>query len=177
MSLPQAVIRTLKPSEWENYRDVRLRALADAPDAFCSQFAAERALNPAIWMARLHAAADSTRDYPLVAEVDGDLVGLLWAKADPASATIVNVFQVWVAPHVRGRGIAAALFDQAIAWAQGRHAHALQLSVTCGDTPAVRLYLRAGFQPYGPPTRRAGSSLMEQVMRLAIAGEPARAAG
>lgn len=162
------VIRTLEATEWPAYREVRLRSLEDSPDAFCSQFAAEQALSPAVWTARLYAAAASADDHPLVAELEGNIVGLLWAKRDPASASIVNIFQVWVAPECRGRGVAAALLEAAIAWARSRNAEVLQLSVTCGDTSAVRLYTRTGFELDGPPVRRANSDLMEQTMRLAI---------
>lgn len=168
MSLPRLSIRTLEASEWLKYREIRLRSLADAPEAFCSNFASEEALSPAVWTARLYAAAASRADHPLVAELDGSIVGLLWAKADPVHASIVNVFQVWTAPESRGHGVAAALLDKAIAWARSRNADALQLSVTCGDTSAVRLYVRAGFENDGPPTARENTSLMEQRMRLAL---------
>jgi ribosomal protein S18 acetylase RimI-like enzyme len=172
MSPSPPLIRTLEASEWAQYREIRLRSLADSPDAFCSKFAAEEALSPAVWTARLYAAAASTNDNPLVAELDGNIVGLLWAKVDAANDSIVNIFQVWVAPESRGRGVAAALFDEAIAWARRKNGQTLQLSVTCGDTSAVRLYARIGFENDGPPTRREGSSLMEQSMRLDLASSP-----
>lgn len=164
----QPIIRTLEAAEWPSYREIRLRSLEDSPAAFCSQFAAEQSLSAAVWTARLYAAAASADDHPLVAELDGNAVGLLWAKRDPVSAAIVNVFQVWVAPECRGRGVAAALLENAVAWARSSNADVLQLSVTCGDTSAVRLYLRAGFELYGPPTLRENTALMEQTMRLAI---------
>lgn len=168
MNSSPLVIRTLAAGEWALYREVRLRSLADAPDAFCSKLAAEEALDPAVWAARTFAAAASDLDRPLIAEIDGVVGGLLWAKIYPDKPSIVNIFQVWVAPESRGHGVAAALLDDAIAWARTKNAHAVLLSVTCGDTPAARLYARAGFKNDGPPTPRDHTAQMEQSMRLAL---------
>lgn len=167
---PGLAIRTIAAHEWPLYREVRLRSLEEAPAAFCSTFAAEQALDLGVWSARTYAAAASGKDRPLLAEVDGAAAGLLWAKCDAQDAAIVNVFQVWVAPECRGRGLAAALMGEAIAWARDKDAQAVQLSVTCGDTPAVRLYARMGFEHHGAPQPRANTALTEQALRLALKG-------
>ncbi|HEX9173979.1 MAG TPA: GNAT family N-acetyltransferase [Telluria sp.] len=163
------VIRTLRPDEWTSYRDIRLRALADAADAFGSTLAEEQERAPDAWAARLAVAATSGEDYPLIAELAGTVVGLLWAKVDAADPSAVNIFQVWVAPESRGRGVADALLREAISWARSRQSRVVQLGVTCGDTAAGRLYLRAGFRNVGAPVpRRPGSPLLEQSMHLVI---------
>lgn len=164
------VIRTLAPQDWPTYREVRLRSLADSPDAFCSSLAEEGQRTPEAWEARLLAAAVSGRDYPLVAELASAAVGLLYAKVDGADESVVNLFQVWVAPESRGHGVGAALLREAIRWARSRGARVVRLSVTSGDTPAVRLYVREGFRDVGTPVpRNPGSPLLEQTMQLAIA--------
>ena len=163
------VIRTLEPHEWPAYREIRLRSLADSPDAFCSTLADEQNRSPDLWAARLSAAAVSGRDAPFVAELSGAVVGLLWAQLDAVNPAVANLFQVWVAPESRGLGVAAGLLQQAIAWAASRNASLVQLSVTSGDTAAVRLYRRAGFQVVGAPlARRPGLPLLEQTMALPI---------
>jgi GNAT superfamily N-acetyltransferase len=168
-------IRNPTAREWPAYRDLRLRSLADSPDAFGSTLAEEQARAPEAWAARLSAALASGQDCPFIAEVAGTPAGSLWAKADFVDASVVNLFQMWVAPEFRDRGIAAALLGQAIAWAASRNARIVQLGVTCGDTPAMRLYLRAGFQPVGrPEPLRAGSPLLSQPMRLTLAQDAGR---
>ena len=65
--------------------------------------------------------------------------------------------------------IGAALLDSVITWARNRSASALVLSVTCGDSPARRLYQRLGFDPSGEPTPlRPGSMVVAQEMTLHI---------
>lgn len=86
---------------------------------------------------------------------------------------MAQLFQVWVAPEHRGRGVGQMLLDAVVGWARAAGAHAVALDVTCGDTPAARLYLRAGFRSAGDPTPlREGSRLLVQPMRLVL-GEAA----
>lgn len=163
------VIRPMEAHDWPKYRQARLGSLADSPDAFGSTLAAEQDRTPDAWVAQLSAAAVSGQDCPLIAELAGVVVGLVWAKVDATNASAVNVFQMWVAPESRGRGVAATLLREAIKWARSKRARVVQLGVTCGDTSAVRLYLREGFQAVGSPEPlRSGSPLLSQTMRLAI---------
>lgn len=168
------IVERLTAQEWRTYRDLRLRALADAPDAFGSTLAAERARLDAEWERQLAAAAPSPADLPLVARVGPEAVGLAWARIEDAVPEVAHLFQVWVAPEHRGRGIGQLLLDAAVAWARASGARSMVLNVTRGDTPAVRLYTRAGFRPVGAPEPlRPGSAVTVQSMWLALDGEPA----
>jgi ribosomal protein S18 acetylase RimI-like enzyme len=164
-------IRRLVPREWPAYRALRLRSLLDAPEAFGSSHAAEEAWAHALWMARLTAADVSGRDCPLVAETDTEaaMLGLLWAKCDAEDAGIVNVFQMWVAPEARGRGVASALLEEAVAWARSIDAQRVQLGVVISNEAALQLYIRHGFIKAGEPAPiRPGSALLEQRMQLQL---------
>ena len=165
----ELIIRAVEAHEWAMYRDVRLSALADAPDAFCTTLADEQARALDSWATRLAQAAVSGQDHPLIAELAGAPVGMLWAKRDDADPGVVNLFQMWVAPEGRGRGVAAALLAQAVAWARAAQARVVQLDVTSGGTAAARRYLRAGFCNVGPAIPRSpGSPIMQQNMRLEL---------
>jgi ribosomal protein S18 acetylase RimI-like enzyme len=165
-------IRRLAAREWPAYRALRLRSLLDAPDAFGSSYAAEEAWAQELWMARLTAASVSGRDCPLVAEAesDGAMLGLLWAKCDAEDAGIVNLFQMWVAPEARGRGLASALLEEAVGWARTIDARLVQLGVVVSNQVALQLYVRHGFSKAGEPAPiRPGSALLEQPMQLQLA--------
>jgi len=77
-------IRTLAQHEWAMYKDMRLRALAASPDAFGSTLAREQYRSDAEWAGRLAAGANSW-DLPLVAEVDGELIGLAWGRIEKST--------------------------------------------------------------------------------------------
>ena len=163
-------IRTLHPDDWPIYRDLRLRALADSPQAFCSTLAEESVRPDDAWAARLAAPALGAyrHAWPYVAELDGMAVGLAWVKLDTPDAATASLYQVWVAPQARGRGAGAALMEAAIAWARARRATTLHLDVTSGDGAAARLYRRTGFVDVGAPVPRPGTGLAEQAMALAL---------
>jgi len=163
-------IRPFRADEWPAYRALRLRALADAPDAFSTMLDTQQELPPETWAARLSAAAASGKDCPLVAELHGERVGMAWTKVDADDPAIVNLFQMWVAPEARGQGVAAALLAEAVRWSGARGAQALQLGVNCANLPAVRLYERAGFVETGlREPFRPGAAMTEQRMRLELA--------
>jgi GNAT superfamily N-acetyltransferase len=162
-------IRTFAPHEWGTYRDLRLRALADSPDAFGSTLAEEQDRSDAEWSRRLALGADSRSHLPLVAEVHGEPIGLAWGRIETSDPDVVTLYQMWVTPSHRGLGAGRMLLEAVIAWARARNASSLDLGVTCGDSPARRLYERVGFKPMGEPQPlRPGSKLLGQPMRLTL---------
>jgi ribosomal protein S18 acetylase RimI-like enzyme len=162
-------IHRFAPHEWRSYRELRLRALADSPDAFGSTLELESVRPDAEWARQLEDGARSPSDLPLVARLDDETIGLAWGRIQATEPAVAYLFQVWVAPEHRGRGVARMLLDAVVAWAQEAGPRYLALEVTCGDSAAVRLYTRAGFSPSGDPRPlRPGSPLMTQPMRLAL---------
>lgn len=173
MSEAAVPVRRLLAHEWQAYRALRLRALAQDPDAFGSTLAAEQALPDDTWASRVARSEVSGIDCALVAQAGDALVGLLWAKVDPADPGRVNLFQMWAAPECRGRGVAAALLDQALRWARERGTRVVHLGVNRANASALRLYERAGFQAIGAPyPMREGAPHIEQEMRLDLSGAP-----
>lgn len=162
-------VRVIQASEWRLYKSLRLRALADAPDAFGSTWEQESLRADAHWQERLSLAASSGQDLPLFAIIEEAPVGLAWAKVDAAHSDNINLFQMWVAPESRGHGAATQLLELAIQWARDKGAARISLGVTCGDSPALRLYTKVGFIASGAPEPlREGSSLQAQSMHLAL---------
>ncbi len=162
-------VRRFAPHEWATYKDLRLRALADSPDAFARTLAEEQERSDAEWLNRLVTGANSRGELALVAEADGQPIGLAWGRIDEGTPDVATLYQMWVAPSHRRQGTGQALLDAAIAWARAKAARYLDLGVTYGDSSAMRLYARAGFQPVGrPQPLRPGSELLSQPMRLKL---------
>lgn len=163
------IVRAFQPHEWPLYRDLRLAALRDAPDAFGSTLAREEGIPEPEWSARLAAGAASPLDQPLVAKDAGRPVGLAWVRIAANDLSTATIYQVWIHPEARRRGIGRLMLDTAIAWARDAGASAMELSVACGPESAIEFYRRAGFVEVGrPDLLRPDSHLLQQSMRRAL---------
>jgi ribosomal protein S18 acetylase RimI-like enzyme len=162
-------IRRFEPSEWRMYRDLRLRALSDSPNAFGSTYAREATRSDSEWSDRLSTGAAAQDQIPLVALVDETPVGLAWGRQDEHEPTTAHLFQVWVSPEHRGQGVGRLLTTAVIAWANELGLSTLRLGVTASHPAALHLYRRAGFVDAGAPEAlRPGSPVSCQPMQLAL---------
>ncbi len=174
---PMAVAPSVRPfraHEWKPYRDLRLSALADSPDAFGGTLAGEESRADGEWANRLALGADHRWNLPLLAEVAAQPVGLAWGRIEKADPDVANVYQMWVAPTHRGQCAGRLLLEAIIVWASAAGVRRVLLSVTCGDSPARALYVRAGFTPIGEAEPlRPGSDLLVQPMQMLLSDDDA----
>ncbi len=160
--------RQARAADWEALRRLRLRALADTPDAFASTLKAEVALPDEFWQQRAKGGPASANF--IAREGDGD-VGLAAIFAEPNAPGRMHLVSMWVDPRYRRRGVARALVDQAVRWAAERQAHEVILWVADQNTAARRLYEQLGFRPTGErqplPSNPART---ESLLRLPLEG-------
>jgi GNAT superfamily N-acetyltransferase len=162
-------VRKFEAAEFSSYRSLRLSALEESPDAFGSTLGAEQLRTTEEWAARLQGGCNSGLDLPLIGQVGATAAGLAWGKVERSDRTIVHLYQMWVAPEFRGRGIARLLLRTIVAWAASLEARSVHLGVACGQSSAMRLYVSEGFVPFGQvEPLRAGSALLSQRMRFQI---------
>ncbi len=169
MAAQKASSRCFRSSEWQLYRTLRLRSLEDSPDAFGSTLAHEQSHSDEFWSTRLRLGKAGGLDLPLVAEVGGEAVGLAWGRIEAHEPEVARVYQMWVTPEWRGDGAAQELLGEIVSWARANGARFVRLDVTCGNSPAVRLYQRSGFKPIGEThPLRPGSRIEAQEMQLGL---------
>jgi dihydropteroate synthase len=144
------------------WRDLRLRALADAPDAFVETLADAQARGDEGWQALAAPRPDVVQ---LVADHAGAPAGMAVAVIDPDDPARANLYAMWVAPEARGGGLGRALVDAALRWTRCRAALELSLQVAEGNDPARALYLGCGFRETGERAGlREGAGLQSRVM-------------
>ena len=138
--MTRVVVRRVAPDEWPAFREIRLAALADAPQAYLTTLAEAQAYPEQLWRDRIAA------NPHLLATVDGVAVGMTVVIATDNGREIVSV---WVAPDARGRGVIEALIDAAVGWAGDQGDAQLGLWVVEGNERAERAYARYGFSRTG----------------------------
>ena len=139
-------IRALDSRKWADHRALRLRALANAPDAFRTTYDEAVARSDEMWAETVRVTAEDPDTVIWVAEQDGTVVGQAVSRRDGSR---LGIFGMWAAPEARGRGVGRALLDAAESWGRGQGSTTAYLSVTEGNSPAQRLYRRAGYVATG----------------------------
>lgn len=158
-------IRQIKAEQWAAYRDVRLAALKDSPEAFSTTVEQAQSWPDSHWQLRLSERHEN-QHFAVFAYQNTNIVGLCWALKEQ---NIVQVFQMWVAPQYRGIGASKALINSIVNWAKNNSAQCLNLSVTQTNVAAIGLYKASGFVETGASQPlRAGSSLqvLDMVLQL-----------
>jgi len=154
-------LRVISPDDWEDFRAVRLKALADSPDSFGVTLDEALAQPPSVWRDR----AASPSPIVLASADHGSIaMGGLYLPDGSADAF---VWGMWVEPASRGRGVASRIVERLLdhADAEGR---SVLLHVTEGNDTARALYERHGFTATGEvQPLRDGSTLRIHTMRRA----------
>lgn len=88
----------------------------------------------------------------LVAETAGRLVGLLEVEPD-AWRNTATIWAIFVDSAWRGQGLGADLLHRAEAWARAQGFRALVLETQTNNLPAIRFYLKHGFEIAALDTR------------------------
>ncbi|GGO26233.1 GNAT family N-acetyltransferase [Micromonospora parathelypteridis] len=135
-------MRVLTPDDWPTWRELRLAALAEAPEAFGSRLAdwqgeGDREQR---WRDRLSIPGS----HNLVAVLDGRPVGMA-SGVPTADPLLMELISMWVHPDARGRKVSNLLVDTVARWARESGADRLRLSVMPNNARAKALYRRTGF--------------------------------
>ncbi len=141
-----ATIIKLPPDKWESYRTLRLEALREEPQAFCSSYKDMEQMPPEYWQGRLAEAARGINSWLLFA-VDGEqLVGMIGASYEkPGLST--QIISLYVTKGSRRKGVGRALIKAILSEIEkSQNIHKVSLEVSQDQIAAIRLYRQLGFQ-------------------------------
>lgn len=142
-------IKPILPEDWPVLKDIRLRALADAPYAFGTTLAEASAYSDAEWQARARRFLESPPATGCLAFVEGVPCGM--ASAFPSAENIHadELTAFWVAPEARGQGVAEAMVTFVAKWALAEGFAVLEAGVVEDNHRAVAFHKRVGFSETG----------------------------
>ena len=147
-------IRQLASHDAPVYQPLRLRALREHPEAFGSSLEDEQPLPLEQVSRQLDDISGNSVSFG--AWLDGQLVGIVSLFRSPRLKTRHKALLggMYVAPEVRGNRIGKALLEHTLSHARTMDGlEDVTLAVTVGNNSARRLYLGAGFVPYGVEPR------------------------
>lgn len=138
----QFIVRVLDEADWQTYRDMRLTALQESPDAFAAAYATEKDYAEDLWRERMR------RAVRLVASDEGVDVGIVSIGEAPADFDdAAELFGLWVRPELRGAGVAKDLVMMAAREASRRGRRQLVYWVSTENGRAVAFASGRGFRP------------------------------
>ena len=142
--------RQVRAAEWERIRDLRLRAIADSPEAFAATLEEARQRSDDEWRDRF-AFSEGARYF--VEEVsDRGLVGMAFGFYD-ATTKVACLGGMFVERAHRRAGIGLQLAEAVESWASERGAERIELEANPGIASALRLYESRDFRQPGAAVR------------------------
>lgn len=132
-------VRALGPEDWLTYRDMRLAALKEAPEAFTSSYEQEGEFEESFWRTRM------ARSARLLATSGGAALGIV--SVGQVEPDVAELFGMWVVPDARGMGVAWRLMEAATEHARADGNRALQAWVSTDNGRAVAFFSSYGFRP------------------------------
>jgi len=161
-------IRALTAHDWEVFRATRLRALAEAPDAFRSTYDAESGQSDDHWRDMVSRTAAHPDGEIFLGSIDGRPGAIAFVRVEQDSAT-ARIGAMWVDPAFRGRGVGSKVLAAALDFGRAAGAEWAELAVRDDNGPAQRLYAAAGFEPMSrTEPLRDDSALTVRWMRRAL---------
>jgi RimJ/RimL family protein N-acetyltransferase len=138
-------VRRIRPEEWATLRELRLRSLRDAPEAFGQTHEQADQQPDDEWQSAARAASSGERRAWFLAEDDrGEPVGLVLGRRRPPHDCLL--FSMWVDPAVRHGGTGRRLVQAVADWGARWGARRVVLWVILGNEGALRFYERIGFR-------------------------------
>jgi RimJ/RimL family protein N-acetyltransferase len=142
-------IRPAQEADAQAYRDLRLEALRNHPEAFSADYAASEEQPMAYWTERLRSLGSDSM--MVFAVVNDSLIGMcgIYRGNSPKTQHSATLVSVYVQPAWRGCRIAEGLITSCVEWARAQEIRVVKLAVVTTNTAAIRCYARSDFTVYG----------------------------
>lgn len=166
---PRVELRRIRPSDGDAYREVRLRALQLAPDAYEVTFEESLQLSDKEWQLLAEQGAEAMECAIFVLDRgDGALGGTVFVRVNEQSPYDAFVGAMWVDEDLRGGSLASQLLDAAERFASVCGSTMCELWVEEDNVSGRRLYEGHGYAETGVtmPGRREVRSLLMQKQLL-----------
>lgn len=148
-------IRRIAENEWLLFRDIRLRALKEAPYAFGATCEDALARSDESWQEQVQLSASGNQRSTVLAFDETQCVGLAALYRAP-DANEAQLFQMWVAPTCRKIGVGSQLVHQLLDWGRSVGIRFVTLGLTPENERTIAFYQSCGFELFDGPEDECG---------------------
>lgn len=142
--------------DWQQLRDMRLRALYESPQWFAAKIEVESVRKPEEWKKELE-----TAHWRLIADSKNNVGMMAVSPAEPIRGADCWLFGCWIAPEFRGQGLMDFVIEELDRICRMEGWEKQGLGVWPNNERAIRAYKRYGFYEGGEP--RPSRSRPEQL--------------
>lgn len=140
------IIINLPISRWAEFRNLRLEALKDSPQAFVDKYQTEFELADNVWQDRLIESTNKNNQL-VFAELNNKLVGMAAAvqNSDDVKNKSVTICRFYINNIARGSSTSDKLLKHLLYTLKNNYIKSAHLFVSDTQTSAINLYKRNGF--------------------------------
>jgi len=145
-------IREANASDLPFLIDLRLKMISACPDSFLDDYGELTEWTAEDWKKWLFRLTETENSNLVVAEEDGQLIGVVGCKGvkHKRARHVATLVGVGVLPSYRGKGIGRRMLDYVISWVKKQtKIERLQLTVYADNETAVKFYEKLGFKKEG----------------------------
>lgn len=126
------------------FKQVRLKALRESPDAYGSTYEAALMRDQSSWEEQLFSTTSGVHRNTQFAFEGDNCIGIAALYREPLAMS-GDIIMMWVDPAHRGSRVASSLVENLICWARECGFDSITLSVTDTNGRAIRFYENRGF--------------------------------
>lgn len=160
-------IQSLIPEKITDFKELRLQALRDTPNAFAGTYEIESKFTEEEWKTWVKQLTSSGEIF--LAQKGNQKVGMIFCYVKKEFEKTAGIGSIWVKPNYRGQGIARGLFQSAFDWARKKELNEVRLGNSEGNIAAQKLYQSVGFSYTGrkePLTEGSNIIVYEMIKQL-----------
>ena len=137
-------IERIGASQGPLLKELRCRALEDAPSAFSGTLEEAKKRREESWAAWAENGANNPRAVTFIAYSDDKPCGMMGCRLGGEKNEVAELLAVWVAPEVRRLKVGQSLLEKIKQWARENQAGVLHIWVAERNAGAMGFYQAAG---------------------------------
>ncbi len=140
-------IRRIRSGEADLFRDVRLRALLDAPEAFMSTYKSALERSWESWVEQSEGSVNGNERCTLMAFSQSKVVGIAAIyRLNGEISRSAEIMQMWVDPEHRDQGLGSEIVQQLLDWAGMERYTQIIATIHIENAVVVKFYEKLGFE-------------------------------